>query len=121
MMLYFKTAGESHGKCLIAMVEGFPAGVFIDEAVINAELKRRQGGLGRSGRMQIEEDRIEILSGIRKNITLGRQICLLIKNRDLKINEFPPVPKPRPGHADLAGVIKYNQKDARNILERARV
>ena len=118
-MLYFKTAGESHGKCLIAMVEGFPAGVFIDEAVINAELKRRQGGLGRGGRMQIEEDRIEILSGMRKNITLGSPICLMIKNRDFKIDELPAVTKPRPGHADLAGVIKYNQKDARNILERA--
>src|SRR3972149_1785950 len=70
-MLYFKTAGESHGKCLIAMVEGFPAGVFIDEAVINAELKRRQGGLGRGGRMQIEEERIEILSGV----GVTRPIC----------------------------------------------
>ena len=118
-MLYFKTAGESHGKCLIAMVEGFPAGVFIDEAVINAELKRRQGGLGRGGRMQIEEDRIEILSGMRKNITIGSPICLMIKNRDFKIDELPAVTRPRPGHADLAGVIKYNQKDARNILERA--
>ena len=118
-MFYFKTAGESHGKCLIAMVEGFPAGVFIDEAVINKEMKRRQGGLGRGGRMQIEEDRVEIVSGIRKNITLGSPICLTIKNSDYKIDELPPVTRPRPGHADLAGVIKYNQKDARNILERA--
>ncbi|HHT9135681.1 MAG TPA: chorismate synthase [Candidatus Wunengus sp. YC60] len=118
-MLYFKTAGESHGKCLIAIVEGFPAGVLIDEAVINSEMKRRQGGLGRGGRMQIEEDRVEILSGIRKNITLGSPICLMIKNRDFKIDELPAVTRPRPGHADLAGVIKYNQKDARNILERA--
>lgn len=118
-MLYFKTAGESHGKCLIAIVEGFPAGVTIDEAVINAEMKRRQGGLGRGGRMQIEEDRVEILSGIRKNTTLGSPICLMIKNRDFKIDELPDVTRPRPGHADLAGIIKYNQKDARNILERA--
>ncbi|MDN3515764.1 MAG: chorismate synthase [Candidatus Brocadia sp.] len=118
-MLYFKTAGESHGKCLIAMIEGFPAGVFIDEAVINKELKRRQGGLGRGGRMQIEEDRVEILSGIRKNTTLGSPICLVIKNSDYKIDELPPVIRPRPGHADLAGGIKYNQKDVRNILERA--
>lgn len=118
-MLYFKTAGESHGKCLIAMVEGFPAGVPIDEAVINREMKRRQGGLGRGGRMQIEEDRVEILSGIRKNITLGSPICLAIKNSDYKIDELPAVTRPRPGHADLAGVIKYSQKDARNILERA--
>lgn len=118
-MLYFKTAGESHGKCLIAIVDGFPAGVTIDEAVINAEMKRRQGGLGRGGRMQIEEDRVEILSGIRKNTTLGSPICLMIKNRDFKIDELPDVTRPRPGHADLAGIIKYNQKDARNILERA--
>ena len=118
-MLYFKTAGESHGKCLIAMIEGFPAGVYIDEAVINKELKRRQGGLGRGGRMQIEEDHVEILSGVRKKITIGSPICLMIQNRDYKINELPVVTKPRPGHADLAGVIKYNQKDARNILERA--
>src|SRR3989337_3144649 len=101
------------------MVEGFPAGVFIDELLINAELKRRQGGLGRCGRMQIEDDRIESLSGMRKNITLGSPICLMIKNRDFKIDELPAVTRPRPGHADLAGVIKYNQKDARNILERA--
>ncbi len=118
-MLYFKTAGESHGKCLIAIVDGFPAGVTIDEAVINAEMKRRQGGLGRGGRMQIEEDRVEILSGIRKNTTLGSPICMMVKNRDFKIDELPDVTRPRPGHADLAGIIKYNQKDARNILERA--
>ncbi|MEP9411889.1 MAG: chorismate synthase [Candidatus Brocadia sp.] len=118
-MLYFKTAGESHGKCLVAMVEGFPAGVFIDEAVINREMKRRQGGLGRGGRMQIEEDCVEMLSGIRKNITLGSPLCLMIKNSDYKIDELPAVTRPRPGHADLAGVLKYNQKDARNILERA--
>ncbi|MFN3533578.1 MAG: chorismate synthase [Candidatus Brocadia sp.] len=118
-MLYFRTAGESHGKCLVAMIEGFPAGVFIDESVINKELRRRQRGLGRGGRMQIEEDRVEILSGIRKNITLGSPLCLMIKNSDYKINELPAVTRPRPGHADLAGVLKYNQKDARNILERA--
>lgn len=118
-MLYFKTSGESHGKCLIAMIEGFPAGVLIDEAIINGEMRRRQGGLGRGGRMQIEEDRVEILSGIRKNITLGSPICLMIKNSDYKINELPPVTRPRPGHADLAGAVKYHQKDARDILERA--
>ncbi len=118
-MLYFKTAGESHGKCLVAMIEGFPAGVFIDETVINREMKRRQGGLGRGGRMQIEEDHVEILAGTRKNITLGSPLCLMIKNSDYKIDELPAVTRPRPGHADLAGVLKYNQKDARNILERA--
>lgn len=118
-MFSFKTAGESHGKCLIAMIEGFPAGIFIDEAVVNKEMKRRQGGLGRGGRMQIEEDRVEILSGVRKNVTLGSPICLMVKNSDYKIDELPSVTRPRPGHADLAGVLKYNQKDARNILERA--
>ncbi|MCF6158145.1 MAG: chorismate synthase [wastewater metagenome] len=118
-MLYFKTAGESHGKCLIAIIEGFPAGVFIDEEFINKELKRRQGGLGRGGRMQIEEDRVEILSGVRKNITLGSPICLMVKNSDYTINELHAVTKPRPGHADLPGIIKYGQEDARNILERA--
>ncbi|TLD41430.1 MAG: Chorismate synthase [Candidatus Jettenia ecosi] len=118
-MLYFKTAGESHGKCLITIIEGFPAGVLIDEALLNKEMKRRQGGLGRGGRMQIEEDRVEILSGIRNNRSLGSPICLMVKNSDYKIDELPAVTKPRPGHADLAGVIKYNQKDARDILERA--
>ena len=118
-MLYFKTAGESHGKCLIAIVEGFPSGVLIAESVINTELKRRQGGVGRGGRMQIEEDRVEILSGVRKNITLGSPICLMIKNSDYKIDELPAVTRPRPGHADLAGVLKYHTDDARNILERA--
>ena len=118
-MLYFKTAGESHGKCLFAIIEGFPSGISIDESIINKELKRRQGGLGRGGRMQIEEDCVEVLSGIRKNITIGSPICLMIKNRDYKINELPEVTKPRPGHADLAGTIKYGQKSARDILERA--
>ena len=118
-MLYFKTAGESHGRCLIALVEGFPAGVVVDEAVVNNDLKRRQGGLGRGGRMLIEEDRVEILSGLRRKVTLGSPICLMVKNSDYKIDELPPVTKPRPGHADLAGVIKYHQEDARTILERA--
>lgn len=118
-MLYFKTAGESHGKCLIAMVEGMPAGLCIDEAAINKEMRRRQGGPGRGGRMQIEEDRVEILSGVRKNVTLGSPVCLMIKNSDFKIDELPPVTRPRPGHADFAGAMKYNQKDARSILERA--
>ncbi|MGQ3684591.1 MAG: chorismate synthase [Candidatus Loosdrechtia sp.] len=118
-MLHFKTAGESHGKCLIAIIEGFPAGMLIDEVFINKELKRRQGGTGRGGRMLIEEDRVEILSGIRKNVTIGSPICLVIKNKDYKIDELPDVTKPRPGHADLAGAIKYGLTDVRNILERA--
>ncbi|MHC4139321.1 MAG: chorismate synthase [Planctomycetota bacterium] len=118
-MLTFTTAGESHGKCLIVIVNGFPAGVHLDEAVINADLKRRQGGYGRGGRMKIESDKVCILSGTRKNITIGSPICLKIENRDYKINNLPDVTRPRPGHADLPGVIKFGHRDARNILERA--
>lgn len=118
-MLYFKTAGESHGKCLVSVLEGFPAGIFLDKELIDRELRRRQGGVGRGGRMKIEADCVEILSGVRNNITLGSPICLMIKNSDYKIDELPVVTRPRPGHADLAGVIKYGHKDARNILERA--
>ncbi len=118
-MLNFTTAGESHGKCMIVIVNGFPAGVYLDEAVINADLKRRQGGYGRGGRMKIESDKVCVLSGTRKNITIGSPICLKIENRDYKINNLPDVTRPRPGHADLPGVIKFGHRDARNILERA--
>jgi len=118
-MLTFTTAGESHGKCLIVIVNGFPAGVHLDESGINADLKRRQGGYGRGGRMQIESDRVCILSGVRKSTTIGSPICLKIGNKDSKIDVLPDVTRPRPGHADLAGIIKYGQKDVRNILERA--
>lgn len=118
-MLTFTTAGESHGKCLIVIVNGFPAGIQLDEFDINAELKRRQGGFGRGGRMQIESDKVCILSGVRKSTTIGSPICLKIENKDSKIDVLPDVTRPRPGHADLAGIIKYGQKDVRNILERA--
>lgn len=118
-MLTFTTAGESHGKCLIVIVNGFPAGVPLVESDINEDLKRRQGGYGRGGRMQIESDKVCILSGIRKKTTIGSPICLKIENKDFKIDVLPDVTRPRPGHADLPGVIKYGQKDIRNILERA--
>ena len=118
-MLTFTTAGESHGKCLIVIVNGFPAGFQLNESDINAELKRRQGGFGRGGRMQIESDKVCILSGVRKSTTIGSPICLKIENKDSKIDVLPDVTRPRPGHADLAGIIKYGQKDVRNILERA--
>ncbi len=118
-MLTFTTAGESHGKCLIVIVNGFPAGVQLDESDINEELKRRQGGFGRGGRMQIESDRVCILSGVRKSTTIGSPICLKIENKDNKIDVLPDVTRPRPGHADLPGIIKYDQRDVRNILERA--
>lgn len=118
-MLTYTTAGESHGKCLIAIVSGFPAGIQLNESDINEELKRRQGGFGRGGRMQIESDRVCILSGVRKSTTIGSPVCLKIENKDSKIDVLPDVTRPRPGHADLAGIIKYGQKDVRNILERA--
>jgi chorismate synthase len=118
-MLTFTTAGESHGKCLIAIVNGFPAGIKLDESVINDNLKRRQGGYGRGGRMQIESDRVCVLSGTRKKMTIGSPICFKIENKDFKIDILPDVTRPRPGHADLPGILKYDQRDVRNILERA--
>lgn len=118
-MLTFITAGESHGKCLIVVVSGFPAGVLLDESLINEDLKMRQGGYGRGGRMQIERDQVSILSGVRKGISIGSPICLKIENRDYKIDILPNVTQPRPGHADLSGVMKYGQGDIRNVLERA--
>jgi len=119
IMLTYRTAGESHGKCILALVEGFPAGVAVDTAFIDAQLKRRQGGYGRGGRMKIETDAVEILSGVRKGVTLGSPICLKVANRDCKIDELPDVTQPRPGHADLAGAMKYGTQDVRNVLERA--
>ncbi|MFA5355813.1 MAG: chorismate synthase [Candidatus Omnitrophota bacterium] len=118
-MLRYLTAGESHGEALVAILEGMPAGLKISEAAINAELKRRQKGIGRGKRMQIEDDKAKILSGLKKGITLGSPIALSIKNRDSSIEKLPPVFCPRPGHADLAGLLKYGFKDARNVLERA--
>lgn len=125
------TAGESHGKGLIGIIEGMPARLELTESIINADLKRRQGGYGRGGRMKIEEDKIEILSGVRWGFTLGTPISLLITNKDwvnwqkgMSIHKsdkdtIPLVTRPRPGHADLAGVIKYGHEDARNVLERS--
>ncbi|MCX5657595.1 MAG: chorismate synthase, partial [Candidatus Omnitrophica bacterium] len=118
-MLKYTTAGESHGKALLAILEGMPAGIKIDKGKIDLDLKRRQGGYGRGKRMDIERDRVEILSGVRKDITLGSPIALSIENKDYKIEGLPSVSCPRPGHADLAGALKYNTKDIRNILERA--
>ncbi len=118
-MLRFLTSGESHGKCLVAILEGMVAGLKVDEKDIDAELARRQEGYGRGGRMQIEKDTVEILSGVRGKISIGAPIALLIANRDFKINELPVVKRPRPGHADLVGVIKYGREDVRDILERA--
>ncbi len=118
-MLRFLTSGESHGKCLIAILEGMVAGLEVPEKTINAELSRRQEGYGRGGRMTIETDRAEILSGVRSGVTIGGPIALYVPNKDFKINELPVVKRPRPGHADLVGVIKYGRGDVRDILERA--
>jgi chorismate synthase len=130
-MLRYFTAGESHGPCLTAMIDGVPAGFPVDVAKINHDLWRRQQGYGRGGRMLIEKDEVEIRSGIRWGETLGSPVALGIENRDWKNwtkkmsaspqdrDEKIAVTKPRPGHADLSGVLKYDHADIRNILERA--
>ena len=113
------TAGESHGRCLVAILEGLPAGVPIDPAQIAGEMKRRQFGYGRGPRMQFEADRVEIVSGVRRGKTLGSPIALEIANKDSSIDRLPVVTQPRPGHADLTGAMKYDHRDIRNVLERA--
>ena len=118
-MLRYLTAGESHGKALVAILEGMPAGLKLEENKINYELKRRQSGYGRGLRMKIEKDTVQVISGTRKGLTLGSPIGLLIENKDFSIEKMPDVFCPRPGHADLAGVLKYGFKDIRNVLERA--
>ena len=132
-MFRFTTAGESHGRALVAIVEGLPAGVPVDAEAINRELERRQWGYGRGGRMKIERDRAEILSGVRHGLSLGSPVALLVENKDwanwtdvmaAEPREVPEgksrrVKRPRPGHADLAGGLKYNARDLRDILERA--
>lgn len=128
-MLRYFTAGETHGKCLTAIVEGVPAGFSISLDEINKQLAKRQKGHGRGGRMLIEKDTAEILSGIRGGITLGGPIAIRIENRDWEnwsaimgteaANDEKSVEFPRPGHADLAGGMKYNHHDLRNVLERA--
>jgi len=118
-MLRYLTAGESHGKALVAVLEGLPAGLKVDIANINQELKRRQSGFGRGKRMQMEKDKVQILSGLRKAVTLGSPLALLIENKDFSIEKLAKVTCPRPGHADLAGLLKYGFTDVRNVLERA--
>ena len=119
-MFRYLTAGESHGSCLIAIVEGVPAGLRLKGSFIDGELARRQIGYGRSKRMKMEKDRVEILSGVRASVTIGSPICLLIPNRaEEKWQSSPPLTALRPGHADLAGALKYNHKDLRNVLERS--
>jgi chorismate synthase len=132
-MLRFYTAGESHGQALVAMMLGLPAGLELDLAWVDRELKRRMGGYGRGGRMKIERDRAQFLSGVRHGRTIGSPITVLIENQDWKNwtqamaveaspearAQYRPLAQPRPGHADLAGCLKYNLPDARYVLERA--
>jgi len=130
-MLRFSTAGESHGEALVAVLSGVPAGLKIDSAFIDRELWRRQQGYGRGGRMKIERDSAHILSGVRHGATIGSPIALAIENRDWKNwqealpvgagdpEKHKAVNSPRPGHADLAGALKYNFQEARYVLERA--
>jgi chorismate synthase len=118
-MLRYLTAGESHGKAIVAILEGLPAGLKIDPLKINYELRRRQEGFGRGKRMQIEKDQVELLSVLKNNTTLGSPIALLVKNKDFSIEKLHKVLSPRPGHADLAGLLKYGFTDIRQVLERA--
>src|SRR5438874_6872869 len=135
-MLRFLTAGESHGKALVAILEGVPAGLALDVDAVTADLRRRQGGYGRGRRMAIESDRAEPIGGVRHGITTGAPIALVIPNRDWENwqrtmyvepeqpsgaagADRPAGTRPRPGHADLAGVVKYGHDDIRDVLERA--
>ena len=117
-MLRYWTAGESHGKTLIALVDGFPAGVTVDVEPINFELRRRQGGYGRGGRQRIETDAVNVLTGVWKGVTLGSPIALEVPNRDSKLDRLDDLPRPRPGHADLTGAMKF-LGSIRGVLERA--
>src|ERR1700737_3008610 len=135
-MLRFLTAGESHGQALVAILEGMPAGLAINLHEGTTQLRRRQTGYGRGRRMAIESDRAQVLSGVRHGLTTGGPIALLIPNKDWENwqrtmyvesempgaasgVDRPPVTRPRPGHADLAGFVKYGHEDMRNVLERA--
>src|SRR6266852_1770492 len=135
MALEVATAGESHGPALVAILTGLPAGLMLDKAAIDADLHRRQQGYGRSPRQQIERDEVEVLAGLRHGRTLGTPLALVVRNRDYKnwtwgMSPWPPegepqgkgtkpVTLPRPGHADLAGVLKFGLEDVRDALERA--
>src|SRR5512135_2735586 len=130
-MLRFLTAGESHGELLMGIIEGMPSGLLIRVTDIDRDLARRQAGYGRGGRMKIEKDTVKIFTGVRWGRTLGSPIGLMVRNKDwvnwrdkmspdpMFLNSAEPVTRPRPGHADLAGVLKYGMTDIRNILERS--
>src|SRR6188472_2074182 len=135
MSLRIATAGESHGPALVAILTGLPAGLTLDRSAVDADLRRRQEGYGRSPRQQIEQDRVEVLAGLRHGATLGTPLALIVRNVDHKNWTWgmapwrpagepsgkgtKPVTLPRPGHADLAGVQKFGHADVRNALERA--
>src|ERR671924_1551279 len=135
MALQLVTAGESHGPALVAIVTGLPAGLLLDRTAIDADLQRRQQGYGRSPRQQLEQDQVEVLAGLRHGRTLGTPLALVVRNRDHAnwewgMSPWPPegeprgkgskpVTLPRPGHADLAGALKFGHDDVRNTLERA--
>ena len=128
-MLTFFTAGESHGRGVFAFLDGIPAGLEISRGMIDADLSRRQKGYGRGGRMAIEQDRVDVLSGIRGGLTLGSPILLAVWNSDFQnwkdsmdpwqIVRGRELHTPRPGHADLAGAARFGHKDLRNVLERS--
>jgi chorismate synthase len=127
-MIRYLTAGESHGPALVGIIDGLPAGLHLDVAAIDAALGARQGGYGRGARMKIEQDRIELLAGMRGGVTLGSPLAILIRNKDFEnvralmdplTGGGEPITKPRPGHADYAGALKYRHRDLRNVLERA--
>lgn len=117
--LTYRTAGESHGRAVITLVEGLPADLPVNEELINGELRRRQGGYGRGGRQKIEKDAATILAGVRRGLTIGSPVVMQIPNRDFRIDEAPEVHRPRPGHADFPGSLKWLTTDCRNTLERA--
>jgi len=118
------TAGESHGEYITTILEGFPKGIRVEDKFIDEELKKRMSGFGRGKRMSMERDKVNIISGLRNKITLGSPIAMLVKNKDTKIfaqekDNLPSLSVPRPAHADLAGALKYQETDIRNILERS--
>ena len=117
-MLRYLTAGESHGPALVALIDGFPAGLTVDQAALDHELVRRQGGYGRGGRQRIETDSATFLSGLWRGVTLGSPLALEVVNRDAKLERLEDVDRPRPGHADLAGAVKH-LGSVRSVLERA--
>lgn len=127
-MIRYMTAGESHGPALVGIIDGLPAGMQVDVGALQAQLKRRQGGYGRGRRMHIEADAVEFVAGLRGGKTLGSPVALLIRNKDFEnvralmdplTGSGPPITRPRPGHADYAGALKYRHRDLRNVLERA--